>query len=388
MNVNFTQLLSAFSLALDLGENRVLSHAKRTAYISFRLGEKLGLSNLAELYYSGLLHDIGVTKTLSEEHFLKNRVKSHCDLGSELVSLLPVPKKTEKIIQFHHENHDGTGPNYLKGSEIPLESQIIYLSDEVDIRINKGKKIYTQIDSLKDYVNKNQGKLFNPETVQAFQSLSKQDSFWLDIENDNFQYVTEKISDMSKSYSNIDENELLSIANVFGRIIDSKSRFTSTHSTGLAEIVRNVAIKNNFTNDISLLSTAALLHDIGKIAVPKEILEKPGKLSNDEFKIIKSHVYYTNYILGGIEGFHQINKIASSHHEKLDGSGYAQGLNGEHLTLYDRILGICDIYQALTEERPYRKGDDPYTALKIIQPMVDKGILCAEAFDLVKKTVI
>lgn len=388
MKVNFTQLLEAFSLALDLGENRVLSHAKRTAYVAYRIGEALGVENLRELYHGGLLHDIGVTKTLSEEHFVLHRVKNHCDFGSQLVEELPISDNMVQIVKYHHENFDGSGPNGLTGNEIPIEAQIVYLADQFDIRTNKSIKMFTQRDTLVEYAHSKAGIFFNPEVVAAFKSEAKKERFWLDIENDNFKHIESKINDDKNFYTELYENELLSVAKVFGKIIDSKSRFTHNHSSGLADIVEKVAIKSNFTKDINLLKTSALLHDIGKLAVSREILEKPSNLSKEEFAIIKSHVYYTKYILGSIGGFKEISKIAGSHHEKLDGSGYADGLQGDNLSLYDRLLGVCDIYQALTEDRPYRKGSEPRQALKIIQPMVDRGSLCGQAFNLVKETVL
>ncbi len=100
--------------------------------------------------------------------------------------------------------------------------------------------------------------------------------------------------------------------------------------------------------------------------MPREILEKPASLTPEEFTIIKSHVYYTKYILDGIEGFEDISRIAGNHHERLDGNGYANGVRGEELSLYERVMAICDVYQALTEERPYRKPDEPKEALRKI----------------------
>lgn len=387
MRINFTQLLSSFSLALDLGENKSLNHAKRTAYIAFKIAEQLQLENLRDVYYGGLLHDIGVTKTLSEEHFLMNRVKNHCVLGSELVDNLPLSPKLPDIINFHHDHFDGTGPNNIAGDEIPLESQVIFLADQLDIRIKPDRNLYSQKSNLMDFVQTHSGKLFNPEIVKVFNFLSNQDSFWLDLQYNNLDYVEKKLEDTD--YKDISMEELLAISEVFGRIIDSKSKFTHRHSTGLANTVTAIAKKHNFPQeDILKLKVSALLHDIGKLAVPNEILEKPGRLTEEEYKIIKSHVYFTKYILGKIEGLEEITEIAGNHHEKLNGSGYAEGLNGTQLTLYDKLLAICDIYTAITEERPYRKADDPDTAIKAIKPQVDKGLLCPDSFKLLSDTVL
>ncbi|SHK03207.1 HDIG domain-containing protein [Anaerobranca californiensis DSM 14826] len=387
MKLNFTQLLSAFSLALDLGESKVLSHAKRTGYIAFRIGEKLGFSDTLDLFHGGLIHDIGVTKTLSEEHFISERIKNHCLFGRELAENLPITKNVKDIVSYHHEHFDGTGPNGLKGMEIPIEAQIVFMADQLDIRINHYQNIYNQKSQLIDFIKENANTLFNGEIVQAFLDLAKRDKFWLDLQYNNFQYVFRNLQQDKYKYLAIEE--LLDISRLFARIIDSKSKFTYRHSTGLADLMKLVGEKNSFSyQDILKLKIASLLHDIGKLGVPREILEKPGRLTDEEFNTIKSHVYFTKHILSQVEGLEEINQIAGNHHEKLDGSGYAEGLTSEQLSYYDRILALGDIYQALTEERPYRKGDDPEKALTKLKVLVEQGLLCSEGFDSLRRAVI
>jgi HD-GYP domain-containing protein (c-di-GMP phosphodiesterase class II) len=106
--------------------------------------------------------------------------------------------------------------------------------------------------------------------------------------------------------------------------------------------------------DIKLLRRAALLHDLGKLSVPNMVLEKPGKLTDEEWKIVKMHPYYTLEILRRIPGFEALGEEAAAHHEKLDGSGYWRGLVGEQLSTFARILAVADIFDALRAKRPYR----------------------------------
>jgi HD-GYP domain-containing protein (c-di-GMP phosphodiesterase class II) len=104
------------------------------------------------------------------------------------------------------------------------------------------------------------------------------------------------------------------------------------------------------------LRRAALLHDIGKLSVPNSVLEKPAKLTAEEWTVIKAHPYYTLEILKKIPGFDRLSQDAAAHHEKLDGSGYWRGWGSEQLSRFARILAVADIFDALHAKRPYRDG--------------------------------
>lgn len=106
--------------------------------------------------------------------------------------------------------------------------------------------------------------------------------------------------------------------------------------------------------DLKLLRRAALLHDVGKLSVSNEILEKPGKLTAEEWKIVRDHPYYTFEILNRTPGFEDIAAEAAAHHEKLDGSGYWRGWKESQLSTFSRILVVADIFDALRAKRPYR----------------------------------
>ncbi|WP_350345143.1 HD domain-containing phosphohydrolase [Proteinivorax tanatarense] len=114
------------------------------------------------------------------------------------------------------------------------------------------------------------------------------------------------------------------------------------------------------------------------------MLEKNGKLTPKEFQQIKSHVYYTKNILRSIKGLEEIAEIAGNHHEKLDGSGYPEKLRAADLSTLDCVMTVGDIFQALTEQRPYREGLDPENALKIIEKDVQANKLCYDAFSQLK----
>jgi HD-GYP domain-containing protein (c-di-GMP phosphodiesterase class II) len=143
----------------------------------------------------------------------------------------------------------------------------------------------------------------------------------------------------------------------FVSIIDSKSKFTGRHSSGLIEKTE-IACRFFKFDEITTqkMKIAASLHDLGKLAVSSEILEKPAKLNRREMEKMKAHTYYTKLALSQIDNFDEIKEWSANHHEKLNGSGYPEGLNAEKLCFNSRLLACLDIFQALTENRPYRKN--------------------------------
>jgi HD-GYP domain-containing protein (c-di-GMP phosphodiesterase class II) len=122
------------------------------------------------------------------------------------------------------------------------------------------------------------------------------------------------------------------------------------------------------------LRRAALLHDIGKLAISNRILDKPARLSDAEFVKVKEHPVFTHRILERVPGFRDLAPLASTHHERLDGGGYPHGLTAGELTLPMRVLAIADVYEALTSERPYRPARGSDEALAVIREDVPRRL--------------
>ena len=134
------------------------------------------------------------------------------------------------------------------------------------------------------------------------------------------------------------------------------------------------------------MKIAAALHDLGKLAISNAILDKPGKLDDREMETMKSHTYYTTMALRKIEGFERITRWAGNHHEKLDGSGYPFGYDHAALTFEERLMGCLDIYQALTEDRPYRDGMGHDKALSILREQAGKELIDREIVEAIDQT--
>lgn len=155
--------------------------------------------------------------------------------------------------------------------------------------------------------------------------------------------------------------------------IEVNDKYTEGHAKRVREyscaIAEELELPKFKINDIS---TAALLHDIGKIGISTEILNKPGKLTEEEYCIIKQHPVYTKTILEKIRGFSTITNFAYNHHENYDGSGYPRGLKNNEIPLEAQIIQVADAYDAMTSERAYRKALSTEDALNIIKKEMGK----------------
>ncbi|MGQ0649355.1 MAG: HD domain-containing phosphohydrolase [Gemmatimonadaceae bacterium] len=150
----------------------------------------------------------------------------------------------------------------------------------------------------------------------------------------------------------------------FARAIDANSSWTAGHSERVTEMAIALGTRAGLTGrDLETLHRGGLLHDIGKIGVPASILDKPGRLTSEEFDVVKSHPVLGHRILAPIAAFQDVLPIVRSHHERMDGSGYPDGLNGEAIPTLARVLAVADVYDALVSDRPYRQGMTPVQAL-------------------------
>ncbi len=174
------------------------------------------------------------------------------------------------------------------------------------------------------------------------------------------------------------------ICEAFAAVVDAKSPFTCSHSRGVAEVAAALAVALELAPDrVQLVRRAALLHDLGKLAVPNAILDKSGELTEDEWEVIVQHPQLTREILSRIDSFAELAEIAGAHHEKLDGTGYPQGLMASQLSLEARIIAVADIYQAMTEGRPYRPGMSHAETMDVVSALTPHKLdsRCVAALD-------
>lgn len=161
--------------------------------------------------------------------------------------------------------------------------------------------------------------------------------------------------------------------------IESKDRMTAGHSERIAQYAAQLGdILGLSEEDLNVLRVASLVHDIGKIAVPDSILFKPDRLNSDEAVVIRRHPVVGESICAPMKSFRHVLPIIRHHHERMNGSGYPDGLEGESIPLLARILQIADIYDALTTDRPYRRALSPECAMAVLFQEAGGGLLDQE----------
>jgi putative nucleotidyltransferase with HDIG domain len=348
-------------------------HGERVGYIALNCGKSLGLSReeLSLLLVAGLMHDIGAVGGFALYHGDPRLVREHCLVGADIVRRFPNGDILSEAILHHHETPDPTHSVLgVDGSNISLMAKVLSLADKVDVHLSRRLPNHSERNELIQWIKSHEGSLFFSEVLPAFLEVANRESFWLDLDQpDLLQVSLSSIFDLCNLpiSQSIDNQYIQELALTFADLIDQKSAFTATHSRSVANVAEQLALGLGWEKkEVNEIRVASLLHDLGKLAVPKKVLDKPGKLDVDEFSYIRTHTYYTYRLLDGA-GFpiHIVN-WAAFHHERLDGQGYPFGKKAEELDVGARLMTIADIYAALTEERPYRKPLTPGQALEII----------------------
>jgi HD-GYP domain-containing protein (c-di-GMP phosphodiesterase class II) len=381
-------LVACLSDAVDLVSPALADHHKQVAYIASCIGEEFGfpLEKQKDLVLSGALHDIGalsLAERIETLNFDFESAVQHSKLGSGLVALFEPLAPLAPIINFHHTFwNEGQGSQQV-GGPVPLESHIIHLADRIAVLIDTKNEVLGQVKGICEKTLEQSGKMFHPELVEAFMSLSQKEYFWLDLKSSTiYRHLRRKAR--SKTIV-MDLDQLNDLAMLFAKVIDFRSSFTATHSSGVSASAERIAQLCGFSErERRMMKIAGYLHDLGKLAVPREILEKPGSLTSEEFNVIRSHTFHTYRILETVEDFETINTWAAFHHERLNGKGYPFHHKGEDLSLGSRIMCVADVFTAVAEDRPYRKGMSNVETRKVLKSMAQSATLDAHIVSILE----
>lgn len=377
--LNLFEIILGLSEALDLVSPMVANHHKRVAYIAGAIGEKIGLPEdvRRQLVLAGAVHDIGgltVEERLTALRFEDELAKEHAEIGYCLMKIFEPLESVAEIVRYHHLPWNSGKGRFHNDITVPQEAHILHLADRISVLIKDPSLVLEEVPKICERVASRKGTAFVPEYVDAFLELAEKEYFWLDIVSNSLDKI------LSKQFENItlelSLDELVDVSRIFSRIVDFRSPINAAHSSGVASSAELLSRKLGFDETKStLMLIAGYFHDIGKLAVPPAILEKPGKLSKEEFLIIKRHTYYTYSILDNIKAFEDIKKWAAYHHEKLDGTGYPFHLTAKDLPFESQIMSVADVFTAVTEDRPYRPGMQKQEVINVLNKMVKNKAL-------------
>jgi HD-GYP domain-containing protein (c-di-GMP phosphodiesterase class II) len=358
--VQLIDLILCLSDAMDFIDPAIVNHHRMVAYIAYRIGKELGLSpdQLKELILAGALHDVGAFSLKERRGLLEFEDRfpgKHSEAGYQLLKLFEPLAGIAAVVRHHHLPWGEGSGSRVRRLEVPLASHILHLADRVAVLVHQKREILGQAERICRKIRAGSGKTFIPEQVEAFLEVSSREFFWLDLVSPSLPVVLSEC--LREATIELDSEDMLGFAQLFSRIIDFKSPFTATHSSGVAASAEMLAGLTGFSEGERLLMRiAGHLHDLGKLAVPLEILDKPAPLVKKERNVIRHHTFYTHRILGTVPALRTVRQWAAFHHERLDGSGYPFHLKEEDLPLGSQIMAVADVFTALAENRPYRAG--------------------------------
>jgi HD-GYP domain-containing protein (c-di-GMP phosphodiesterase class II) len=286
-------------------------------------------------------------------------MQARCDRGAEIVLMLGLEEGTAEAIRALDEHWDGGGqPRGLRAEEIPLLGRILCLAQTVEIFHAAGG-----VPAVRRVIRRRRGRWFDPALVDALGPVLQDAAFWESLHEDDV-----AAWEPQDRLLTADDARLDKIAAAFAGVVDAKSPWTYRHSDRACLIVLGLAgALGADVETLRDLRRAALLHDIGKLAISNRILDKPARLTSAEFAQVREHPLITERIMARVPGCEHLAPIASAHHERLDGGGYPRGLSAPELTMPMRMLAVADVYEALTSERPYRAALSSEEALGIIR---------------------
>ena len=386
------QVVYALSDALDLVGVDDVAHGKRVGIMCANCASLMGWNEDQQnlMFDLGMLHDIGVSSTQTHLHLLQEFAwpgsQEHAELGYQLLGEFPPLAHLAVPVRYHHTRWDQLlemVPQRLSPQQA-LQANLIYLTDRVDTFAAPfyGRQLFDHVPDIRERVRSVSGTYFSPELVDVFVRASMTEAFWLMLEPRSIEsYLRDQLG--RGSNPRVGMKELHALASIFSRIVDAKSEFTAAHSLGVSRLSRLLAEKMGVSpENCDKLEVAGLLHDLGKLRVPDEVLNKPGKLDEHERQIMNTHSFETYQILRKIDGFAEIALWAAYHHEEPGGAGYPFHVPEQQLSLEARILRVADIFQAMAQNRPYRPGMPPEQIRTFMLDLCQQGKLDAAVVEV------
>lgn len=418
-SITLGEILAALSFALDVTEGARPGHSVRACLLGMRLGKQIGLPDqaLADLYYALLLKDIGCSSNSArmaeafaaddqvvKQHFkfidreqlgkpnrealtfvwnnvaptagVWNRIRqmyrmirspgdltaevieARCERGAAILHKLGMRVETCAAVYSLDEHWNGRGlPDHLLAQDISLLGRICAVAQHLDLFCSE----FSSTRAM-DTLAERSSTWYDPDLVRAAESLHQQGVLWgqcLPGSDPEALQIAVLALDPDHSTS-LAARDIDLVCSGFADVVDAKSPFTYRHSVATTEMAVLISNAMGLMPDrVDVIRRAALLHDIGMLGVPNTILDKPGRLTSEDWTSIHRHPVLSQEILSRVRAFSEIAVLAGQHHETLDGSGYPLHLTNTQLSIESRILTVADVLSALMESRSYRQDLTP-----------------------------
>jgi len=409
LTVSQRDLWQLIDAAFDIMHPEIHRHHQQVSYLAYQMARALNLPTAHQFLtmQSAYLHDIGGAVNGQNVSLtdIENASYHVAQLSANILMDFPAFEAISVIVRHSQTPYRETLQLHLPPlrlpeidkSELPGElsdivekmaditvqdplflSGIIQLADGVALMVKPDSPVLNQVDKIMAAARRGAGDLYAPKAVEALEKLADSERIWLELA-----YSSDRIADELMMEGEADLDTIMQVAKLIGMIIDFRSPFTAMHSAGVAASARALAkLAGMNTQECDKMEIAGSVHDLGKIRTPSEILEKPGKLTAEEFNVMKEHAFFSDLLLSRVGGFNEIRGWAALHHEKLNGKGYPYHLKAGEIPLGAQIMAVADVFSAITEDRPYRKGMPEDKVKAILRENAQRGELSKLITDL------
>ena len=389
-------MLAALSRAFDLAEGRRPGHAQRIAYVGVYLASELALDAAAmeEVFFGCLLHDVGMAASAHGPRIETGRgsklisgtarasdvlgavpaggwgdvlsaLAAHCELGSKIARKMGLGEGVAHAVSSHHDCWDGSGmPGSLAGERVPMVARIVAVADRVESMIDAEGSPLLARRRGPALVREMAGSELDPALAEKMAEIAGRDEFWLGFYDNDLSSAL-----MSLNYGGImAREELFDLMGVISDVVDKRNGREQGTGRRVSELARKMALSCDMTERrADLVKVAALLQDIGTLGVPAHYLSKPDILTIDEMSAVQMHPTFARDILSEIPGLGAAAWWVGCHHERIDGKGYPGMLEGDEVPTEAQVIGMCEAFDALTSDRPYRRALSACDAFEVMR---------------------
>lgn len=388
-DIDLHSAITALSCSLDLVGIDEIKHGKRVAMMAYHIAAELNWpeSERLGILHAGMLHDCGVAQIREHRQLTEtlewDGAEAHAERGADYLTACPLLAHLAPEIRYHHTRWERLLQLPLD-QRTRLRANLLYLADRIDVLqvpYLNSEQILTAAPNIVSRLQGLSGSLFAPELLEAFARVADSQAFWLAMDPD---YLDEDLRSLGKNVAPValGYTAQRELARLFSRVVDAKSPYTEQHSERVALVARQLAEDFGINGrELEQVEIAGLLHDLGKLRVSEDIIDKPGKLTSNERACMQRHSYDTYRILQRVFADSKIPVWAGFHHENLRGEGYPFKSSGAAQDLECRIISVADIFQALAQDRPYRKSMALPDILDDLRHRVSVGELDASVVD-------